>query len=74
MFRQIQEPFMKYCPSNRSNFLSYSYVLYKFCELLELDEYLPFFRLLKSTQKLREQDRIWDKLCRHLKWQYIPSI
>lgn len=43
MFKEIQEPFEKHCPKNRSNFLSYSYVLYKFCELLEEDEYLPYF-------------------------------
>ncbi len=34
MFREVQEPFNMHCPETRSNFLSYSYVLYKFCELL----------------------------------------
>ena len=34
MFSEIQEPFEKHCPPTRKNFLSYSYVLYKFCELL----------------------------------------
>lgn len=34
MFGDIQEPFEKHCPPTRKNFLSYSYVLYKFCELL----------------------------------------
>lgn len=34
MFGEIQDPFEKHCPSTRKNFLSYSYVLYKFCELL----------------------------------------
>ena len=62
------------CPKNRKNFLSYSYVLHKFCELLELDDLLVYFPLLKSREKLQQQDRIWEKICRSLQWQYIPSI
>ena len=73
MFREIQEPFEKHCPVNRSNFLSYSYVLYKFCELLGEDEYLPYFPLLKSKEKLRQQDVIWKGICGELKWEFIPT-
>ena len=74
MFREIQIPFIKYCPKNRKNFLSYSYVLHKFVELLELDDFINCFILLKSREKLHQQDQIWKKICEHLKWQYIPSI
>jgi hypothetical protein len=74
MFRDIQEPFEKHCPANRSNFLSYSYVLYKFCELLGEDEYLPYFPLLKSKEKLRQQDVIWKGICGELKWEYIATF
>jgi hypothetical protein len=74
LFKEIQIPFMNNCPANRKNFLSYSYVLHKFCELLELDHLLPFFPLLKSREKLQQQDQIWDKMCKDLKWQYIPSV
>jgi hypothetical protein len=74
MFREIQTPFIKHCPEERKNFLSYSYVLHKFCELLELDQLLIYFPLLKSREKLQQQDRIWEKICQCLKWQYIPSI
>jgi len=74
MFKEIQTPFMKHCPSDRKNFLSYSYVLHKFVELLDLDEYLVCFPLLKSREKLQQQDSIWKKICGELKWQYIPSI
>ena len=65
---------MEHCPSDRKNFLSYSYVLHKFCELLELDELLSYFPLLKSREKLQQQDNIWEKICSSLKWQYIASI
>ena len=38
MFKEIQIPFHKFCPKSRKNFLSYSYVLHKFVQLLELDD------------------------------------
>lgn len=74
MFKDIQKPFDDNCPEDRKNFLSYSYVLYKFCELLEEDEYLQYFPLLKSKSKLYAQDQIWKKICDTLRWQYIPTI
>lgn len=73
LFKEIQVPFMNNCPKNRKNFLSYSYVLHKFCELLEFDHLLPFFPFLKSREKLIQQDIIWEKICKDLKWEYIPS-
>jgi hypothetical protein len=73
LFKEIQLPFMKHCPATRKNFLSYSYVLHKFCELLEYDHLLCFFPLLKSREKLQQQDQIWKKICEELKWEYIPS-
>ena len=74
MFKEIQIPFHKYCPPSRKNFLSYSYVLHKFVQLLELDEFLPCFLLLKSREKLQQQDQIWRQICDHLNWQFIPSL
>ncbi|AYV82001.1 MAG: late transcription factor VLTF3-like protein [Homavirus sp.] len=74
MFKMIQLPFEKHCPKARINFLSYSYVLHKFCQLLELDDFIKCFPLLKSREKLRQQDKIWQAICRELKWQFIPSI
>jgi ribosomal protein S27E len=74
MFKDIQKPFDDNCPTERKNFLSYSYVLYKFCELLEEDEYLQYFPLLKSKSKLYAQDLIWNKICDTLKWEFIPTI
>ena len=74
MFKDIQKPFDDNCPSERKNFLSYSYVLYKFCELLGEDEYLQYFPLLKSKEKLYQQDVIWKRICRDLKWEFIPTV
>ena len=74
MFREIQYPFMKHCPKKRVNFLSYSYVLHKFVELLGMDEYIKCFPLLKSRNKLEEQDKIWMNICKELKWEFIASM
>jgi len=74
MFDEIQQPFENNCPKDRKNFMSYSFVLYKMCELLEQDHLLVCFPLLKSTEKLYEQDRIWKKICEELKWEYIRTV
>ncbi len=74
MFKEIQFSFVKHCPKKRSNFLSYSFVLYKFCELLELDDYLPCFPLLKSREKLHMQDKIWQKICEDMNWEFIRTV
>lgn len=74
MFKSIQVPFLKYSPLNRKNFLSYSYVIHKFLQLLDQDEYLKYFPLLKSREKLHQQEDIWKKICVDLNWQYIKSI
>ena len=48
MFKIIQEPFKRHKPKNRKNFLSYSYVLNKFCRILELDR---FCRMLSFIEE-----------------------
>jgi len=73
MFRDIQKPYEKYKPKKRINFSSYSFIIYKICELLELDHITKMLFLLKSKEKLRDLDTIWKNICRDLHWQYIPS-
>jgi uncharacterized Zn finger protein (UPF0148 family) len=74
MFQEIQAPFLLYCPDERTNFLSYSYILFKFFELLELDEYKVYFPLLKSRDRLIAHDQIWKKICDYLRWEFIQSV
>ena len=73
MFDLTQEPFTKF-KTNRTNYASYPYTLYKFCELLELDQFCKFFCLLKNRKKLREQDKLFKKICDYLEWEFYPSI
>jgi predicted RNA-binding Zn-ribbon protein involved in translation (DUF1610 family) len=74
MFFKIQDPWEMYKHPDRKNFLSYSYVLHKFCELLELDHLLECFPLHKDSDKIMENDQLWEKICKHLKWEYISSF
>jgi hypothetical protein len=73
MFYKIQEPWEKFKHPKRKNFLSYSYVLRKICELLELDHLLDIFPLHKDIDKVIENDSLWQKICNYLNWQFIPS-
>jgi hypothetical protein len=81
MFQQIQDPYEKYKPPSRKNFLSYSYTLCKFFQILNLHEFAKYFPLLKSNDKLRQQDDIFKKIVGHMseidkttKWVFYPSV
>lgn len=74
MFRQIQDIFDVVCPEDRTNFLSYSYLLRKLLELLGEDEHKNYFRLHKSREKIYQHDKVWQKICKILGWEYIRTI
>lgn len=74
LFKSIQKPFAIYCPKTRKNFLNYSYVLHKFCELLGLDEFTNYFPLLKNNTKLLQHDKIWKNICNYMKWEFYKSM
>ncbi|NBP15569.1 hypothetical protein EBU95_14415, partial [bacterium] len=81
MFQQIQDPFEKHKPPGRKNFLSYSYTLHKFFQILGLHEFSKYFPLLKSADKLRQQDEIFRKIVaemaekdKSINWVFYPSI
>jgi hypothetical protein len=74
MFIRMQEPFEVHRQPDRTNFLNYAYVLHKVFQLLELDNMLHCFPLLKSRDKLRAQDETWAKICKDCKWEFYPSV
>lgn len=74
MFDAVQEPFDRHKPPMRTNFLSYNYVLYKCCELLGERELMKQFSLLKSREKLYEQDQLWKLICGDLGWEFRKTI
>ncbi len=77
MFREIQEPFMvarNTVAKQRRNFLSYSYLIHKFLELLGLDQLAATFVVLRNREKLLLQDQLWKNICGQLGWQFIRTI
>jgi hypothetical protein len=74
LFMDIQGPYAKHCPGHRVNFLNYYYTVYKLCELLGEDQFLPYFPMLKDMGKRVEQDAIWKKICDDLQWEFIPTL
>lgn len=72
MFNKIQAPFAKHQPGDRSNFLSYSYCLYQFSQMLGYTQFLKYFPLLKGEEKLRKQNEIFEKICQELNWDFKP--
>ena len=73
MFIAVQPAFEKHCPKDRKNFLSYSYCLYKFFQLLGYDQFLDSFSLLKGRDKLTKQDEIFKKICEELDWSVLET-
>lgn len=81
MFQQIQAPFEKYKDPSRKNMLSYSYLLHHFFLILGLPQFSKYFFLLKSPEKLRQQDQTFKKIVEELAktdpktpWKFYPSI
>lgn len=73
MFTEVLPIYSIVKPNNRRNFFSYSYILYKFLELLEYDDEKRYFNLFKGTENLKKQDILFKKICNILKWEFIPS-
>lgn len=74
MFERIQEPFdVIITGKNRQNMLSYSFLIHKFLQILGWDDYLPYFPLLVSQDKIQIQDKIWKELCSSVGFEYIKS-
>ncbi len=77
MFMAIQEPYELF-KDTRHNFTSYSYIIYKFCDLLDYTEFLSQLKLHKDEAKVYEHDQIWKKICHYMGgeecgWKFIKT-
>jgi len=68
MFLQMQPAFARHAPKWRTNFLSYTYVIYRLFQILNLTHMLDGIVLLKSRPKLEANDAIFRKMCVDLGW------
>ena len=78
MFLTIQDPYERHRPDSRSNFSSYSYIIYRFSQLLGYKDIMAKMKHLKSKEKRHALDMIWKKICTDLGgkekgWVYIRS-
>lgn len=78
LFRLIEKgPYQKWkaiFDPKRNNFMSYTFSTRKFVELLNWEDLVPWFPLLKGEAKLHKQELIWEGICGDMGWKYIPSL
>lgn len=74
MFRAIQIPFMLIKGVNRRNFLSASYLVYKFAELRGWGHFRIPQNMLKSRPVLIGQDQDWALIAKYLGFPFYRSI
>ena len=68
MFLQMQPAFHRHAPKTRTNFLSYSYVLYRCFQILGLHHMLDGLTLLGRRDKLEANDAIFRRMSADLGW------
>lgn len=74
MFCEVEDVYeRKYKPANRNNFLKYTFVLNKIFLTIGRPDIAAHFKLLKSPDKLKQQERVWQKICADLGWTYHSS-
>lgn len=72
-YRLVRDVYYRTCkPDDRVNFMDYKHVWYKIWEHMGATHLLPFVRLLDAA-KLRLQDGIWQRICDHLGWTFVPT-
>jgi len=74
MFSAVNSAWGEIPKKPKKNFLNYNYVLYKFVELLDHDEYKVLFPLLKSRDKIVSHDVVWKEICEKLGWEFLRTI
>lgn len=68
MFLRIQPAFQRHA-KGRTNFISYSYVLYQSFRILGLDHMVDNIVLLKGREKLEANHLIFKDMCKDLGWK-----
>jgi hypothetical protein len=73
-FLQIMTPLQEIAHRvGRKNMPSYSYILFKLCELHEWHAVCDVCYLLKTASKLDLLDSIWERVCLYCGWKFISS-
>jgi hypothetical protein len=73
IFGLVQEAWESVKPHGRSNMLSYTYLLNKMCLLLGYHDLAKHFSVLKSRDKILQQDVMWQSICAKLDFEFMRS-
>tara|TARA_Y100001972_G_scaffold96601_1_gene119211 strand:+ start:1653 stop:2660 length:1008 start_codon:yes stop_codon:yes gene_type:complete len=71
-FTDLQQPFANFKSQGRKNFLNYNYVFCRLFQKLGCTQFCMFFPLIKSRQKLRALDEMWEGMVSSLQWEVKP--
>lgn len=71
-FIELQEPFKHYKAGARKNFLNYNYVFCRLFQRLGCTLFCMFFPLIKSRQKLKALDEMWEGMVGSCGWDIKP--
>ena len=63
LFKIIERAFIKHCPENKYNLISYPFIIYKEFQILGYLEYIPYCMLTKINNADVEQYSLWKKIC-----------
>jgi hypothetical protein len=72
-FDAIMEPYERHKPTGRTNFICYNYCIFQFFRMLGLNHLLPYFCLLKDTDKLDVTEDVYKRICADLRWEYSST-
>ena len=61
-FSHIEVAFQKFRPENRKCIVNYNYIFCRLLHIYGLQEHMQWFPPLKSRQKIKVLDEIWDKM------------
>ena len=71
VFAMLEVPYRTY--QSGKNLPSYQYILFKICQLLGYDEFLPWFVLFRTRDTVRLHDSTWEKVCKHNNWDFYET-
>lgn len=74
LFTQMQNSHDKHTPDSRLNSINYSFIINKLLIILGEHELAAQFPLLKNMEKLRNLDKIWEKICFDMGWEFESSF
>lgn len=74
LFDEIDPVYERVKPPDRTNFLNGQFTLFKLLQKLQFPCREEDFYILKTREKLIEQDKIWKKICNELNWTYIATV